>query len=157
MDAAAIETKEDFLIRLLEKGDYDRGFLELLAQLTTAGSVSRQDFHTRFDQMKQQKDTYFVVVIEDCTRKLIVATATLMIEWKFIHNCGKVGHVEDVVVNQTYRGKNLGLRVVEELNRIAKQLGCYKIILDCSVANVPFYNRLGYVEKERQMALYFDK
>jgi glucosamine-phosphate N-acetyltransferase len=33
-----------------------------------------------------------------------------MIEKKLIHGAGKVGHIEDVVVDETYRGKKLGQR-----------------------------------------------
>jgi hypothetical protein len=33
---------------------------------------------------------YLTYVIEDVTKRLIVATATLLIERKFIHSCGTV-------------------------------------------------------------------
>lgn len=36
-------------------------------------------------------------------------------------------------------------------------MGCYKIILDCSVKNVPFYQKCGFTEKEREMVLYYEE
>lgn len=111
----------------------------------------------------------------DPAKDLVIAAATLFIERKFLHNCGLVGHVEDVVVNKTYRGRRLGLRIIEQLKTWAKEAGCYKIILDCAAHNVAFYSKVvcdrvrplqqpsltaaglqvGFVKKEEQMACYF--
>lgn len=41
-------------------------------------------------------------------------------ELKFIRGCGKCGHIEDVVVDSTYRGLRLGLRVIEALMAAAQ-------------------------------------
>lgn len=40
----------------------------------------------------------------------ILGTAALIVERKFIHGCGKVGHVEDVVVDERARGGRIGQR-----------------------------------------------
>jgi len=143
------------VLRRLELGDYQKGFLQLLAQLSDVGEVDQQAFTDRFRLLSSFNECYHILVIEDISKQILVATATLFIELKFLHNCGKVGHVEDVVVDSRYRGLNLGFRIVEAVTKLADSLGCYKIILDCSVANVPFYQKLSYVEKERQMAKYF--
>lgn len=45
----AINTGESWIkVRPLQDGDYDRGFLKLLAQLTGVGQVSRSDFLSMF-------------------------------------------------------------------------------------------------------------
>lgn len=143
-------------LRELQAGDYHKGFLQLLSQLTSVGDISFEQFTQRLrEQQSSGTGTYRVAVIEDSSKNLIIATATLMVERKFVHNCGLVGHVEDVVVNSTYRGKNLGIRVVQALIDWAKEAGCYKIILDCSEKNVPFYNKLGFQKKEEHLALYY--
>jgi glucosamine-phosphate N-acetyltransferase len=54
------------------------------------------------------KGDYYVTVIEDTRSNKIIGAATLVIERKFIHGCGIRGRLEDVVVNDTYRGKQLG-------------------------------------------------
>jgi len=147
----------NLVLRALEPGDFDKGFLPLLGQLAQVGEITREQFESRFLEMADAPGHYFIMVIEDTTHRLIVAAATLVIERKFIHACGKVGHVEDVVVNKTYRGKNLGLRVVDALVQLSQRHQCYKVILDCSDANVPFYSRLQFVPKERQMARYLNQ
>ncbi len=46
----------------------------------------------------------------DTEKQKIVATATLLVELKYIRECGKAGHIEDVVVDSSYRGMRLGQR-----------------------------------------------
>ncbi|KAL0483030.1 glucosamine-phosphate N-acetyltransferase [Acrasis kona] len=138
-------------LRMLENEDYDKGFLLILSQLATVGDVSKDMFKKRMEHMKNTQNTYFTVVVEDLDKKKIIATASLIVELKFAHGCSKVGHIEDVVVDETYRGYKLGKRVIEELKSIATKQGCYKTILDCSEKNVPFYQSCGFVKKELQM------
>lgn len=131
-------------VRPLKDGDYDRGFLQLLSQLTNVGNVTRTQFLTRFSQMKAAGD-YFVTVVEDTRKNLVIGAASLILERKFIHNCGIRGRLEDVVVNDTYRGKQLGKLIVVTVSLLAKQLGCYKMSLDCKDKLIKFYESLGYI------------
>jgi glucosamine-phosphate N-acetyltransferase len=41
--------------------------------------------------------------------------------------------------------------LIEELTAVAKQQGCYKVILDCSESNQAFYEKCGLTRKEVQM------
>lgn len=93
-------------------------------------------------------------MIEDTSTATIIATATLFIEKKFIRGCASCGHIEDVVVDGGYRGKQLGKRVIERCMEEAKARGCYKVILDCSEANASFYAKCGLERKEIQMVKY---
>lgn len=40
--------------------------------------------------MKNCPGTYYVTVIEDLDTNLIIGAASLIVEYKFIHNCGLV-------------------------------------------------------------------
>jgi len=117
----------------------------------------KKKFEDRFREMQAAKDVYYVVVIEDTKKSKIIGTATLLVEKKFIRGAGKSGHIEDVVVDSSYRGKNLGKRVIDQLVHLAKSIGCYKVILDCSEKNVSFYEKCGFTKKEVQMARYIPK
>jgi glucosamine-phosphate N-acetyltransferase len=152
------EPNEDpnLIARPLHVEDFKKGYTRILSQLTEVGNVSEEKFIKRFREFQLARDVYYVVVIEDVKKQQIIGAATLVIEKKMIHECGSIGHIEDVVVDSTYRGKNLGLRVTKQLVHIGKQLGCYKIILDCSEKNVPFYEKAGFKQKEYQMALYLN-
>ena len=45
-------------------------------------------------------------------------------------------------MDQNYRGKKLGVRLIGVLKQISALHDCYKIILDCNEKNVPFYERV---------------
>lgn len=62
--------------------------------------------------------------------------------------------MEDVAVDSSYRGKRLGLRLIQTIKDLAILHGCYKITLDCSEKNAPFYEQNGFKKKERQMTWY---
>ncbi|KAJ1365775.1 hypothetical protein KIN20_026207 [Parelaphostrongylus tenuis] len=134
-----------FVLRPLRIQDYDNGFLDLLAQLTTVGEVTRDAFEDQFKRMsKITPQAYYIVVIEDLSNKRVVGTATLVIEWKFIHDAGSRGRVEDVVVDKDVRGRKMGALLNRTLVALAKQIGVYKLSLECKDSLIPFYELHGY-------------
>lgn len=137
---------------LLEKEDYYRGFLELLEQLTVvdAKNISYEDFCKTFDEMNAQ--TY---VVRNISTNKIVGTGSLLVEKKFIHKLSSVGHIEDIVIDSSVRGFGLGKQLIDHLVNLAKEKGCYKVILNCSDKNIKFYEKCGFVIKEFGMAKYF--
>jgi len=135
---------ECLFLRPLRIYDHERGFLKLLEQLTSVGDVSEEKFKETFKRMKTQSDTYYVTVIEDCNTGDVIGSATLFLEQKFIHDCAKRARIEDVVVDDRFRGKQLGKLLVVVLVLLAKKLGCYKISLDCKDTMIPFYEGLGF-------------
>ncbi|KAL0374875.1 UNVERIFIED_CONTAM: Glucosamine 6-phosphate N-acetyltransferase [Sesamum radiatum] len=156
MQTANSSTEEEiFRVRKLEISDKNKGFVELLQQLTVCDFISDEAFRERFEELAKCGDDHVICVIEDNNSGKIVATGSVFIEKKFIRNCGKVGHIEDVVVDSSVRGKQLGKKVVGFLSEHARAMGCYKVILDCSVENRPFYERCGFKQKEIQMVKYF--
>ena len=115
------------VLRSLCLEDYDRGYLTLLSQLTTVGDITREEWEARWHQMRDCNSTYYVVVLEDSTLGQVVGAATLVLERKFIHSCGSVGRLEDVVVSDKYRGRQLGKLLVNTASSLAVKLGCYKV------------------------------
>ncbi len=92
--------------------------------------------------MKSLPNTYYMVVVVDRNSDTILATGTLLLEYKFIRGAAKVGHIEDIAVRKVAQGKKLGLHVVKALTELSETLGCYKCTLDCGEVNkgqfVPF-------------------
>merc|ERR1712083_505961 len=111
-------------------------------------TISREEWEDRFQAMKSCKDTYYVVVIEDVNLARVIGAATLVVEKKFIHSCGLVGRLEDVVVSDVYRGKQLGKLVVATASLLATKLGCYKITLNCNDKMIKFYSAMGYKSED---------
>lgn len=123
--------------------------------LTTVGDISEEKWDERFEWMAKRGDEYFLLVIVDGEGK-IVGTGALIVERKFIHNLGLVGHIEDIAVAKDQQGKKLGLRIIQALDYVAEKVGCYKTILDCSEANEGFYVKCGFKRAGLEMAHYYE-
>ncbi|KAL6452582.1 GNA1 Glucosamine 6-phosphate N-acetyltransferase [Candida maltosa Xu316] len=132
-----------YTFRKLKLTDYDNQYLETLKVLTTVGEISKESFTDLFEHWSSLPSIYFPHVITN-TEGTVVATGMLFIEQKLIHECGLVGHIEDISVAKTEQGKKLGHYLVTSLTSVAEQNKCYKVILDCSPENVGFYEKCGY-------------
>ncbi|KAF1977979.1 glucosamine 6-phosphate N-acetyltransferas-like protein [Bimuria novae-zelandiae CBS 107.79] len=152
----ASQLPEGYTIRPLQRGDYAKGFLDVLRVLTTVGDVTEEQWNQRYEWLAQHNDQYFLLSILDSSSR-IVGTGALIVERKFIHNLGLVGHIEDIAVAKDQQGKKLGLRIIQALDYVAEKVGCYKSILDCSEANEGFYVKCGFRRAGLEMAHYYGK
>ncbi|KAL2830238.1 acyl-CoA N-acyltransferase [Aspergillus cavernicola] len=143
-----------YTIRPLRRSDFHLGYLDVLRVLTTVGDVSEEAWNKRFDWISSRNDEYYLLVICDEQDK-IVGTGSLIVERKFIHSLGMVGHIEDIAVEKGQQGKKLGLRLIQALDFVAEEVGCYKTILDCSEANEGFYVKCGFKRAGLEMAHYY--
>ncbi|TIB74720.1 hypothetical protein E3Q24_00393 [Wallemia mellicola] len=141
-----------YSIRPLSPSDYDNGHISLLTVLTKAPDPGRQAYMQRFYFLKNIPDTYFTIVITDNSGK-VVGCGTVFLERKFLRGLGVVGHIEDIAVDKNQQGKSLGKKIILALTEIAQARGAYKVILDCSKENIPFYEKCGYEHKEYEMIL----
>ncbi|CAA9960178.1 hypothetical protein CFE70_003624 [Pyrenophora teres f. teres 0-1] len=147
---------EGYGCRPLEKKDYANGFLDVLRVLTTVGDITEEQWNKRYDWMSARNDEYFLLCITDSSNA-IVGTGALIVERKFIHQLGLVGHIEDIAVAKDQQGKKLGLRIIQALDFVAEKVGCYKTILDCSEANEGFYVKCGFKRAGLEMAHYYGR
>jgi glucosamine-phosphate N-acetyltransferase len=85
----------------------------------------------------------------------IIASGTIIIEPKIIRGGKSVGHIEDIVVSQQYRGNGISKKILDMLKTIARENDCYKVILDCNEEVKKVYNSSGFEEKGIQMGIYF--
>lgn len=141
---------EGLLMRPLCRGDYDRGYIQLLGQLTTVGDISQEEFNVRYNSMESCLDSYYITVVEDTCTGQVIASGTLVKEQKFIHKCSARGRIEDIVVDSKYRGKQLGKLILDVLTILSKKVGCYKVSLECKDKLVPFYSQFGYQKEDEQ-------
>lgn len=136
----------DFEIRELKELDFENGFFETLSNLTQIGLIVQDMERASKILMKiteNKQSRIFVAVSNDGQ---ILGSITLFVEQKFIHDGGKVGHIEDVVSRKEYTGKGVGSALVQKCLNVAREEKCYKVILDCSLENTAFYERAGFRE-----------
>ena len=129
------------IIRELRKEDLWNGFLTTLDSLSQASDIDRNKADEIFEKINSNPD--HIVAIAELDGKIVGAT-TLLIEPKFIHKGGLVGHIEDVVVDKNFEGQKIGEKIMKYLLEFAKNRGCYKTILDCTDDVKPFYEKLGF-------------
>lgn len=141
----------DLTIRKLQKEDLTNGFLQTLDSLRQTSNTDKKIIEKTFEKINSNQDQLTIVALLEGK---VVGATTLLIETKFIHNGGKVGHIEDVVVNKKYQKNGIGEKMIKYLLRYAKEQGCYKTILDCVDDVKPFYEKLGF--KHNANALRFD-
>ncbi len=141
----------DVIIRELQEDDLFNGFLESLDTLKKASDLGKEKANEILKKIKSNPSHVIFVAILDSK---VVGSTTMIIEPKFIHNGGKVAHIEDVVVTKEYQGKGIGEKLIRSLLDYAKKNDCYKTILDSSDDVKPFYEKIGF--KKHSNCMRFD-
>ncbi|MBA4437523.1 MAG: GNAT family N-acetyltransferase [Nitrosopumilaceae archaeon] len=128
-------------IREIEEGDFQKGFLNTLDTLREASNISKEKASEIFKNIKSNPN--HIIIVAEMNDKIIGAT-TLLIEPKFIHKGGFVGHIEDVVVSKEFQGQKIGEKIIKYVLKVAEKHNCYKTILDCSDDVKQFYEKMGF-------------
>ncbi|OWZ75844.1 glucosamine 6-phosphate N-acetyltransferase [Cryptococcus neoformans Tu401-1] len=144
----------DINVRPLASTDLLRQHFELLSNLRPSPALAPSLYQAIFTHFKSCPLTYYTVVMVDTKNDRLVASGTLIVERKHINGGGAAGHLEDIVVAEEMRGKKLGMTLVTGLRDLAVSLGCYKVILDCKEAKIPFYENCGFHKRSAGMAYY---
>lgn len=141
----------DVTFRKLEESDIMGGFLESLDSLRKASDLSEEKAKEIFNKIKSNPNHVVFVAVLDSK---VIGSTTLLIEPKFIHQGGKVGHIEDVVIAKEYQGTCIGEKLINFVLDHAKQNQCYKTILDCTDDVKQFYEKIGF--KKHSNCMRFD-
>lgn len=133
------------MIRFLQEKDYEE-YCNLISQLTIVGEVSKDQF---INFVRLQNQNFGVLVYE--SDNVIIGCVTYLIEQKIQRGFSCVMHIEDVVTDVNHRGKGISKDLLNRAISISENNNCYKVILDCSEENIPFYQKIGFQKKEYQM------
>lgn len=137
-------------IRNLQIDDYDKSYVNLLNQLSKIDNMNKITFANLYPNLPKN-----IIVIENLDTNLIVASGTLLLEQKIIHNGSKIGHIEDIVIDVHHRGYGLGKLLMKRLLNVAKKENCYKVILNCTDPLIKFYQKFDFYVKDNSMSIYF--
>jgi len=125
------------IFRNIEKKDLDQVFV-LLNQLKQI-EIDTIDKDKAWSDFINNTGSNSVVGLYN---NKIVAYGSVVVENKIR---GEVaGHIEDIVVDSEVRGKMIGVSLIKELIKVAKNKGCYRITLFCKETLVNFYGRNGF-------------
>lgn len=137
-------------MRLLRATDYVK-FLALINEFRPT-RFDQERFLEILDTIQKQSTEIWVM---ELNQQYLIASGTILYETKFIHDGAVYAHVEDVVVQEAYRGHGYGAILMDWLIKEAEKMGCYKVMLDCSEENKGFYEKQGMAANGLQMVKYF--
>ena len=128
-------------IRELAKSDYNQ-----VIELWTKSLSNKFDNEINTDHISDPSSITLVSV----DNNTITGVASLYIIKKLTRT---LGLIEDVAVNENYRGKGIGKKLVEKLIGIAADKKCDKTVLNSSKQNSEFYKKIGFEINEIQMII----
>lgn len=94
-------------------------------------------------------DYFYLMVEED---GMLVSTCNLTIIKNLTRNAKPFGLIENVVTHPQYRNKGFGTAVLKKAVQIAREHGCYKVMLLTSQkddATLNFYENAGFNPDEK--------
>jgi glucosamine-phosphate N-acetyltransferase len=143
----------NYTIRRIIKDDLNNNFLETLLNLYSDELTDHEKALALFGDLKDrfEKDYFIRVAMTDDGQ--VIGTATLIMDYKFIHNCQPSGRIEHVSTRQGYEGNGISKDLISTLTGIAIKNGCYKVILNCSDELIPFYQRCGFEKSGNELRL----
>lgn len=128
-------------IRVLKEDDILNGFLNSLDSLSETSSMGGPEALAIFNKVRS--DPNHVILVAELAGR-VVGTMTMLIDQKFIHNGGRVCHIEDVAVSRDVQGMGIGTLLGRACLDYAAKAGCYKTVLECRRDIIPFYERMGF-------------
>jgi glucosamine-phosphate N-acetyltransferase len=138
----------ELIIRKIIESDLENGFLESLDNLKQTSNLAQNSAKNILKQILENEN--HIIHVAELDGK-IVGSTTLLVEHKFIHEGGFVGHIEDVVVTKEFEGHGIGMKLILSLLDVAKERKCYKTILNCEDKLIPFYEKIGFKQKSTEM------
>ena len=140
---------EKYNIKELNSNCYDlNDYIKLISQLKPT-NINKFELKDILDSLH---DNHKIFILSDNDK--IIGSITFLLEQKIIHDGKFVLHVEDVIIDNTYRGINLGKQLLDFSKDYAVKHNCYKIILNCNDNVKKFYNKSGFSETNVQMSIY---
>ena len=138
------------IVRLAKSEDQNR-CLELLDVLAKATSDLHEIFDSETFKNLISNERGSLVVAEENGAVLGMASISFNLALRY---SGEYCQLEELVVDQDARGKNVGGLLIEETIKLAKKRGCKEYglyILESTKHNQGFYEKYGFVKVGEEM------
>ena len=129
----------NYIIRQLTKDDY----IEYIGLINKFRPIGIDITLEKYEEIYNEIFKNSIIFIIEYNNKLI-ATAKLIIEQKFIHKLAKYGYIEDVIVDENYRKKNIGKNIIKYIVDYCKTNNFFKITLSCNKSLINFYEKNNF-------------
>ena len=150
-------------IRIAKKEDLGQ-LINILEQISQIHYESRPDIFKKKSKMQVKEDA--IGIMNDKDKKVLVAIdntskiyGVLIYKIKEVKNHinlkeSKILWIDELGVDEKYRGKGIGRCLMEEASIISKKLNCQRIELNCWDFNkkaISFYEKFGMSLQRRIM------
>jgi glucosamine-phosphate N-acetyltransferase len=120
---------------------------------TLIDSNITEEFFCDFIDNVLNKD-HIIIILEDDDENM-VGSGTLFIEKKLTYGGCNMGHIENILIDEKYRGNGYGEKIVNKLLEICSEKKCYRVDLNCNSELDNFYKKNGFEKKHLCMNIYF--
>lgn len=124
---------------------------KLVQQMSPGFTHDYKNATEKFKNKIQASPDYFLWVAE--FEGKIVGTIMMHLQHKLSYHCGTAGHIEDLVIDEKFRGKGIGQFLLHTVIEEAKEHNCYKVILNCFEKTASFYEPFGFKKHDIGMKL----
>ncbi len=137
-------------VRPLELEDWAYGLPETLSALSPCHPINNGRWEELVAEVSNWTTTFFYVAVYDGQVVGAIAAGT----FRHLTRGGSLSmQIEDVAVHREHQGRGVGKALMEEMLKMARRLGCYKVTLDCHPDKVAFYEKLGFFNQGVAMRL----
>lgn len=129
-------------------------FFKLYAQLTECTQLEESKFEEWFNELIHNPLFVLFGVTkrnEDVPHVTLVGTACLYIQPRYYRDGAKSAIVEDIVIDEQYRGRGVGSKLLSTILQYAHERQFYKVTLQCSDDKVHFYEQCGFKQVNANM------
>ncbi len=134
----------EYQIKELEKFDLERHletYIQTLNNLSNTPNITLQEANKIFEEIKNQWTIIYIALNE---KDGIIWSISLLLEKKFLRSWWIAWHIEDVVVRKWFEWYGIWSKLMEAAIKKAKEIWCYKIILDCDQNLEKYYNKFWF-------------
>lgn len=131
-------------IRKAKESDLPK-ILKLLKQLHPDDKEIEIKESIKFLKQIKNNSNYFLLVAESDNK--IVGTAYLVIIPNLTRSCRPWAQIENIIVDEKYRRKGIGIKLIKYAMNLAKKSDCYKFFLTSNIKREDahkFYKSVGF-------------
>jgi len=135
----------DEIIRYIQKHELGE-LMDLYKHLNKDDPAIVEDAELKavWEEILEDKGQHYLVAEADGK---LVSTCVMIVIKNLTRGATPYALIENVVTHPDYRNRGIGTRLLKRAQEIAKEKGCYKVVLLTGRKNViPFYEKAGFVK-----------
>ena len=114
-------------------------------------TISLEYFENFINNILNKNHNIFVIELNNN----LIGTGTLLLEEKLTYNGCKMAHIENILIDENFRGKGYGKKIVDYMLEYSKKHKCYRADLVCYDNVVEFYTKNNFIKYQNSLQFLF--